>query len=132
VDWGSNRIGIAVSDETQLVATALATLHRRRGRRFPLGPFLDLVDREHPVGLLVGLPVDDEGREGESALAARALGESLARRIGLPLEWSDENFTTRDTLHHLRTAGSSTSLDRIDAQAAATLLQEWLDSRARR
>ena len=70
LDWGLARIGVAITDETQLLASPLGTLTRRAGKRLPLGPFLDLVERELPVGLVVGLPLDDEGAEGESAQAA--------------------------------------------------------------
>src|SRR5512140_2376008 len=75
LDWGTARIGLAVSDETQLIATPLGALQRRAGKRLPLRDFLDVVEREHPVGLVVGLPLDDDGHEGDSALAAREMAE---------------------------------------------------------
>jgi putative holliday junction resolvase len=131
LDWGTNRIGIAVSDETQLVATPLDTLRRRSGRRFPMKTFLDIVARVQPVGLVVGLPIDDNGREGVSAQAARAMGEDVAARTALPLDWTDESFSTADAAEHLRESGGKVTLDNIDAHAAATLLQEWLDGRSR-
>ena len=139
LDWGTSRIGIAVSDESQLIATPLDTLGRRAGRRLPVARFLTLVEREHPVGLVVGIPVGDDGLEGASGTAAREMGRTLAARCGLPLEWVDESFTTAEAIRHRREAGSATTRSSrrtqrsgaggIDASAAAELLQRWLDTR---
>ena len=134
LDWGTARIGVAISDETQLVATPLDVLHRRSGRRFPMGSFLTLVEAERPVGLVVGLPLDDEGHEGDAATAAREMGETCAARSGLPLSWTDESFSTARTRAELIAAGEAPRRHRtdIDALAAATLLQQWLDERHQR
>ena len=131
LDWGLARIGVAITDETQLLASPLGTLTRRAGKRLPLGPFLDLVERELPVGLVVGLPLDDEGAEGESAQAARAMGEQFAARAELPLEWIDESFTTAETLERLTASGIAPRQRKadIDAMAAAIVLERWLDAR---
>jgi putative Holliday junction resolvase len=127
IDWGARRIGLAISDDTRLVASPLAVLTRRTGRRFPMKQFLDLVAQESPVGLLVGLPLGDDGNEGDAGLAARELGRAAAARTGLPVEWTDESFTTALAQRSARAAGIRVSPDRIDAMAAAALLQRWLD-----
>ena len=131
LDWGHARIGVAITDETQLLASPLGTLTRRAGKRLPLGQFLDLIEREHPVGLVVGLPLDDEGTEGESAQAARAMGEQFAARAALPIAWIDESFTTAETLERLTERGIAPRQRKadIDAMAAAIVLERWLDSR---
>ncbi|HEY4099493.1 MAG TPA: Holliday junction resolvase RuvX [Gemmatimonadales bacterium] len=128
LDWGTSRIGVAISDETQLVATPLVTVRRRTGRRLPLRDLLDVIDRESPVGLVVGLPLDDNGLEGPAAIAARDMGGSVSARRPLPVEWIDESFTTADTLRTLRETGTGASLG-VDASAAATMLQHWLNGR---
>ena len=129
LDWGTSRIGVAISDETQLVASALGLLTRRAGKRLPLGQFLTIVEREHPVGLVVGLAVDDDGLEGPSAREARAMGEAFAARSVLPLDWIDESFTTDRVLDVIVETGRKPRKQGIDAHAAAELLQQWLDSR---
>ena len=131
LDWGTTRIGLALSDAMQFVATPFAVLRRRTGKRFPLRAFLDVVEREQPVGLVVGLPLDDDGREGEHAIAARELGERCAERAGLPLAWIDESFSTARSREMLIATGRAPAAhrDRIDALAAADLLQHWLDAR---
>jgi putative Holliday junction resolvase len=129
LDWGTSRIGVAISDETQLVASPLETLTRRTGRRLPIAPFLTIVTRERPVGLVVGLPLDDDGREGDSALAAREMGVAFAARTYLPLEWIDESFTTARTLTTQREMGRRPARETVDQLAAAELLQQWLEGR---
>ena len=66
VDWGDVRIGLALSDESQVIATPLETLVRRPGKRFPMPRFLELVAQHAPVGVVVGLPLTGEGEEGAS------------------------------------------------------------------
>jgi putative Holliday junction resolvase len=129
LDWGSSRIGIAISDETQLVATPLDTLKRRAGRRLPLAQFLTIVTREKPVGLVVGLPLDDYGREGASAKAAREMGVTFAARTYLPIEWVDESFTTAESIETMLAMGRRPTVENIDRAAAAELLQQWLNKR---
>lgn len=71
VDWGERRIGLAVTDETQTLASPLATLTRRVGKRFPMPALQIHLDAQQPVGLLIGLPLDSSGNDGASAIEAR-------------------------------------------------------------
>lgn len=133
IDWGTSRIGLAISDETQLVASPLATLRRRAGKRLPMRDFLTIVEREHPVGLLVGLALDDDSAEGIAAGAAREMGDAFAAKSGLPLDWTDESFSTVAAQSGMIASGRSRQhrAAHIDSAAAAELLQQWLDSRRR-
>lgn len=131
VDWGATRVGVALTDLTQTIATPYAVWHRRRGKRPPLAEFLSLVETEQPVGLVVGLPYDDQGALADSGRAARSLGELFAQRSGLPIEWLDESFTTSETLTRLTQRGVAPRRRRhtVDAMAAAVLLEQWLAQR---
>jgi len=131
VDWGEVRIGLALSDESQILATPLETLRRRSGKRFPMPRFLDLTAMHQPVGLVVGLPLSLEGTEGESAEASREMAATLARRTRLPLELWDERMSTARALGAIREQGGSTRGRKgdVDALAAAVLLQHFLDAR---
>ena len=133
IDWGEVRIGLALSDESQFLATPLETLTRRAGKRFPMPRFLELVASHAPVGLVVGLPLTGEGEEGESSAAARELAASVARRTALPLVLWDERMSTARALGLIREQGGSTRgrKEEVDALAAAVLLQQFLDSRRR-
>jgi putative Holliday junction resolvase len=134
VDWGEVRIGLALSDETQTLATPLETLVRRRGKRFPMARFLELVAQHEPSGVVVGLPLTGEGEEEASAVAARGLAGGLADRSGLPVELWDERMSTARALAAIREQGGSTRGRKgdVDSLAAAVLLQHYLDARRAR
>jgi putative Holliday junction resolvase len=134
VDWGEVRIGLALSDESQTLATPLETLQRRAGKRFPIRRFLELAAQHQPVGLVVGLPLSLEGHEEESASAAREMAATLERRSGLPVEFWDERMSTARALGAIREQGGSSRGRRadVDALAAAVLLQHFLDARRNR
>jgi len=131
VDWGEVRIGLALSDESQIIASPLDTLTRRRGKRFPMPRFLELVGAHAPVGLVVGLPLTPDGGERPATAAARELATLLGGRTGLPVELVDERVTTARAHAAIREQGGSTRGRRedVDALAAAILLQHFLETR---
>jgi putative pre-16S rRNA nuclease len=132
VDWGERRIGLALSDETQTLAQPLTTLTRRAGKRFPMAQLLDQITRNDVVGIIVGLPLDEAGAEGDAAHAARELADAIKRRAGeLEVTMWDERMTTARVLAAVREMGGSTRGRKadLDAMAAALLLQHYLDSR---
>ncbi len=134
LDWGERRIGLALSDELQLLASPLATVTRRPGKRFPMPILLGHVEAHHPVGLVVGLPLTLDGEEEESARQARELGQLMEQRTNLPVEYRDERMTTARALREIREQGGSTRgrRDDVDALAASVLLQGFIDSRRSR
>ena len=131
IDWGEVRIGLALSDETQTLASPLDTLVRRAGKRFPMGRLLELVSDYKLVGIVVGLPLTPEGLEEESAVAARSLAEMVARLTSLPVVLWDERMSTARALRAVREQGGSTRGRKgdIDALAASVLLQHFLETR---
>ncbi len=131
IDWGEIRIGLALSDELQMLASPLETLVRRRGKRFPMPRLLELVAAHAPVGVVVGLPLTPAGDEGPSAAEARAVATLVEGRTGLPVELQDERLSTARALRLVREQEGSTRGRRedVDALAAAVLLQGFLDAR---
>jgi putative Holliday junction resolvase len=130
VDWGERRIGLALTDETRTIARPLATLTRRPGKRFPMQQLLAQCAEHGVMGIVVGLPLDEQGEEGAAAAAARQLAADIARRSGLPVELWDERLTTARALRTVREMGGSTRgrKDDVDALAAAVMLQHFLDA----
>jgi len=133
VDWGEVRIGLALSDSAQILASPLDTLVRRSGKRFPMPRFLELVAEHEPVGVVVGLPLTGEGTEEASAAAARVMAETIGRRTGLPIELWDERMSTARALAVIREQGGRTRGRRedVDALAAAVLLQHFMEASRR-
>jgi putative Holliday junction resolvase len=93
VDYGTVRVGLAISDPDRKIAFPLTT-YTRRGPDADAAWFRDLVARESVSSLVVGLPVHTSGREGQKAREARAYGAWLAEVTGLPTLFFDERFTT--------------------------------------
>ncbi len=131
IDIGDKRIGLALTDPTQMIAQPLATLTRRLGRRFPLKRLRTYLDTHRPVGIVVGLPLLPDGSEGTRASEARAIAARIAEHSGLPIVLRDERMTTARALDAIRTLGGRLKGRKqdIDQLAATTLLQAFLESR---
>jgi putative Holliday junction resolvase len=131
VDWGGKRFGLALSDPTRLIAQPLVTLTRRARHRAPVADIVELIARHQVTLVVVGLPLDLEGAEGDAAGEVRALGEAVARRSGVPVTYWDERLSTAVALRSARTVGvrDRDSRERIDQMAAVAILQGWLDAR---
>ncbi len=131
MDWGEKRIGLATCDPSQKIAQPLATLVRRPGRRFPLKQLKTYLDSHRPVGIVIGLPLESDGREGEPARAARELGTLVGTKTGLPVTFWDERMTTARALRSIHELGGSPRERRgdVDQLSATVILQTYLDSR---
>ena len=131
VDWGERRIGLALSDESQLLAQPLTTLTRRAGKRFPMARLIALLKERDVAGVVVGLPLAADGSDGDAARQARALAQDIARHSSLPVDLWDERFTTARALQAVREMGGTTKGRKaeLDALAATLLLQHYLDAR---
>jgi len=125
VDWGERRIGLALSDETQTLAQPLTTLSRRPGKRFPMAQLLDHITHNQVVGIIVGLPLDEAGAEGDAAHAAREVADAIKRRVpeGLEVTMWDERMTTARVLAAVREMGGSTRGRKADLDAMAAAFE---------
>jgi putative holliday junction resolvase len=125
LDPGSTRIGVAISDPLQIVATPLTVILVEE-----LDTALrELVDTYRPVTVVVGHPVGLSGREGPAADAARAFADHVRELTGLPVELIDERFTTV-TAEAAMVEGGVRRRDRrqkVDKVAAAVILRQYLD-----
>ena len=123
IDWGTKRLGMAVSDG--FVATGLPTMTTRGFKES-----LQLVGetaRVHDADIiLIGLPLLPSGSEGDSARQAKKLGQALEHR-GFRVVYRDERWTTEEALEKLRERGKSPGTGDADRIAASLLLQEFLD-----
>jgi putative Holliday junction resolvase len=129
VDYGTVRIGLAVSDPDRKIAFPLA-IYERRGKDADARHFRQLIDTEEIGAIVVGLPVHLDGREGQKAVEARAFGTWLAETTDLPVVFWDERFTTVEAEKALWAAGLTHQRrkERRDKVAAQMLLQAYLDA----
>ena len=129
VDYGRVRIGLAVSDPDRKIAFPLAT-HPRGSREQDAAYFRKVIADESIGGLVLGLPVHNDGREGQAAAAVREFGRWLGGLTGLPVVYWDERFTTTQAESALWEAGLTHDQRkaRRDRVAAQILLQGFLDA----
>lgn len=127
VDYGTRRIGLAISDELGLTARPLEVVERGK-----LAAALRRIDGEYGVKTVVlGLPTSLSGQEGESAGAARRLAAEIGELLTVDVVFIDERFTTRIAEGALLESGMRRRerKETIDKVAAAIILQTYLDTR---
>jgi putative Holliday junction resolvase len=131
VDLGTARVGVAVCDGDQRLATGTTRLDRVRDRAREHRSLAALVADYEAVGVVVGLPLSLSGGPGPAAARAVEEVEALRRVLDVPVEVVDERFSTVTAAAALRAAGRDARRQRvvIDQTAAAVLLQAWLDRR---
>jgi len=133
LDVGDVRIGVALSDETELLASALVTLKAAGPRKDAQA--VAAVVRQHEAGaLVVGVPYRLDGSVGPQAEKALAFVERLRRVLRVPVETWDERLTSVEAGERLAAAGvrGRERKARLDQAAAALILQEYLDARRAR
>jgi putative Holliday junction resolvase len=131
VDVGTVRVGVAASDPTATLATPLTVVRRRRRDSADLDAIARLAHEHNAVEVLVGLPVSLQGRDTTSTDDARGFARALAERVApVPVRLVDERLSTVSAQRSLGAGGTSVRAcrDRIDAVAAAVVLQSALDS----
>ncbi len=130
-DYGTKRVGIAVTDPLQLIATALDTVHAK--------DVLDYVrvyaDKEDIAAFVVGMPRQMDGTESESAQHVRGFTRSLRRAFpGVPIETVDERFTSKMASASIAQSGLTKKKRRekglVDSVSAVLILQSYLEKRA--
>jgi len=130
LDVGRATVGLALADDVLRTARALRTL--RRTGDGPLLEELRKVAEEYEVTqAVVGLPLHMDGSEGDSARLARGFARKVEEALRLPVALWDERLSTFEAEGRLRAQGLSARDQRpvIDAEAAAVILQGWLDAR---
>jgi putative Holliday junction resolvase len=133
IDAGERRIGLALSDETGLLASPAGIVSRHHGLRPALDEIAALADREGVACVVVGLPLNADGSEGRQARRARELARLVGQVLNRPVELWDERLSSQEAEAILRAQGRDPRRVRaqggIDAVAAAVILQSYLDAR---
>ena len=130
IDLGSKRIGIAISDALGITAQGLLTLERKEDSE--VIEFLNKTVQEKDVTeIVVGLPLNMDGSEGEQAKAATHFADILKEKLKLPVKLWDERLSTVEVERVMIEAGTSRAKrkKKIDKVAAQVILQGYLNSR---
>lgn len=131
LDVGEKRIGVAVSDDGQILSTPFGMVEQ--GKR-SIAEIDRIVQETGAVAIVAGLPTGMSGREGAQAAETRRFADAVADELGLPLAYWDERLTSSQAERMLIEAGVSRKDRRgqIDALAASLMLQTFLDARMHR
>lgn len=131
LDYGTTRIGVAVSDALRIAASPLEVLDARDPAL--LDRISEIVDQYEVVEIAVGLPVSLSGEEGPSAAGARRLAEQVGEATGRPVTMVDEKYTSKMAEESMLAAGvrRRERRRRVDKVAASIMLQAYIDSGGR-
>jgi putative Holliday junction resolvase len=129
IDYGTVRLGVAITDPEQRLASPLEN-YTRRGAAADARWLTQLVAAERIVGLVVGLPVHTSGAESQKSREARQFGQWLAEVTKLPVRFFDERYTTAHAEALLIDADMTRKRrkQRLDKLAAQILLASYLES----
>lgn len=130
VDLGKARTGLAVCDKTEFLASPYTVIFEKSPKMLPQR-VAEAVREAKAELVVVGLPKNMDGTEGESARNARAFAATLTELTGVKTVMQDERGTTitaHSFLNDTNTRGKKRK-NAVDAVAATIILQDYLDSR---
>ena len=129
LDIGERRIGVAISDDVGLLATPYTAI-QRRSQPQDIVTILRVAQEEMVGQIIVGMPLSLDGSVGPQAERTMAFYEALKVASPVPVKTWDERFSTVEAERLLRQVGVSPSRNkaRVDASAAAVILQGYLDA----
>ena len=130
LDVGTKRIGVAISDVEQRLASPLCVV-QRKNRDADIIALRRLVAEHNPVLIVVGLPLASGDQVGESAKKAMSLGKRLAKATGLEVVYQDEAETTVEAMEAMLAADLSRAKqrDKVDKVAAGLILSRYLQTK---
>ena len=128
LDIGDRRIGVALSDPEGILASPFSIIERIDDEQ-ALAAIIDIIDKQQVGRVIVGLPLSLDGTLSGQAEKVREFAQKLVGQIKVPLEYRDERLTTVMAQRLKRASGGKKTRQktRYDAQAAALILQNYLD-----
>jgi len=129
LDVGNKRIGVAISDAENILATPLATIERTDEDETVLKAITDIVRDRRVERIIAGLPYSLNGTIGPQAARTLSFIEKLSGNVDVPVETRDERMSTVAAQQMLRQSGKNSlqMKGKIDSAAAAYILQGYLD-----
>ncbi len=129
VDYGDARIGLAVCDETEMLASPLATI-KSLSMRKNIDNVARIAHEEGAGRIVVGLPLNMDGTEGARANKTKAFGNVLAKVSGIDVVYFDERLSSVEAeyIMDMNMVGKNKRKDIVDRIAAQVILQSYLDS----
>lgn len=130
IDYGTKRHGLAVSDPLGMTAQP-GGLVTRKGKDPGLDEIAEVIEDKEVESIVVGLPFNMDGTEGDHHAEVLGFVDLLIERFGLPVSTVDERLTTVQAERALEGLSRKKRKARVDQMAAQLILQSWLDMNSR-
>jgi len=129
IDYGMKRTGLAVCDAGETIASPLAVVP---GHKDLIQRIRRIATSEGIEAVVLGLPLNMDGTEGPQAKLVRNFGKELGRQLGIPVHFQDERLSSFEAEQRILEMDLSRAKkkERLDALAAADILQTFLDQKA--
>ncbi len=126
IDYGAKRTGLAICDAAETIASPLKTIHSQTTL---LSQIVEIVDAEHIEAVVLGLPLNMDGSESAQTRLVRKFSRQLEVVLHVPVLLQDERLSSYGAEERLAPANLTKGKmrDRIDAVAAAEILEAFLD-----
>lgn len=132
IDYGDVRVGLAVSDITEFLASGIGNV-KITGMNNAVQLVCEKIKEHGCEKIVLGLPVNMNGSQGEKAEKIRVFGDKLKEASGLDVEYVDERLTTvmaHGFMNETGTHGKKRK-ESVDTLSAQIILQNYLDSKRR-
>lgn len=134
LDYGSKTVGVALTDETGTIARSVEIIRRDKEKRLrqTLARIEEIIVSENVSEIVVGLPLNMDGSEGERSAKAREFADMLKRRTGLDVHMVDERLSTVEAdeiMDETGIEGRKERKSKVDAIAAAVILQDFINNK---
>lgn len=128
LDPGTKRVGVAICDESQMVARPLDRIERSSWKKL-LKKVRAIVSEFDAVGLVIGLPLESNGSESPMSAEAREMARKFSLSLDIPVAMEDERMTSYAAKSGLWERGLSIEESRclVDSEAAAIILSDVLE-----
>lgn len=125
IDYGEKRVGIALSDPMQIIATPKTIIKHDNDDLTVINSLLEIIDKNNVGKVVVGLPLNMNGSHGFQAERVCQFVEELKNYISIPIIFEDERESSKLAKETIKTIKAKES--RVDDRAAAVILQNYLD-----
>lgn len=124
VDYGSKRLGLALSDETKKISFPIPYLSVEKKEQI-----IDLIRNQEVDLIILGMPKSLDNKETKSAQDVREFAEWLKQKINVPIKFADERFSTKEAMHriHAKDLKGRKARSEIDSLVAQRMLEMYLE-----
>jgi putative holliday junction resolvase len=131
IDYGESRIGVAISDETGIMAQGLTTL-KRKNRQADLQALGDVIEKQQIERIVLGYPLRIDGSAGIQCEKVSRFAALLERTFHLPVICWDETFSTKEAEEMMfqMKVKRGKKREMVDRIAASIILQDYLNAHA--